>query len=165
MDMLDPGYNYSGTAGSLGFITQDGSHHIHVSARTTNQDGSKTFQGLNESIHNTCSLDRVMIVQNMVSDGNYRASFGVFNPSGDSVTVEFSLISRDSSTLGTTFQKTISDGQYMAFDPFAEAGIPPSNETFWVKAEATSGNGAIILYGATANNNSGDPAIHRAVQH
>ncbi len=164
LGMLDPGFDYSGTAGSLGFITQDSSHRIHVSARTTNQDGSKTFQGLNESIHNTCSLERTMMVQNMVSDGTYRPSFGVFNPSGDSVTVEFSLISRDGNTLGTAFQKTVSDGQYLAFDPFAEAGIPPSNETFWIKAEATSGNGAVILFGATANNNSGDPAIHRAVQ-
>ncbi len=164
LDMLDPGFDYSGTAGSLAFMTQDSSHHIHVSARTTNQDGSKTFQGLNESIHNTCSLERVMMVQNMVLDGTYRASFGVFNPSGDSVTVEFSVINNDGNTMGTPFQKTISDGQYMAFDPFAEAGIPPRSETFWVKAEAVSGTGEVILYGATANNQSGDPAVHRGVQ-
>jgi hypothetical protein len=165
LSLLDTGFDYYGKAGSLVFMTQDSGHHIHVSARTSNQGSSKTFQGMTDAVANSCSPERVMMVQNMVSDSNYRARFGVFNPTDNSATIEFSLISKAGSPLGTTFQKTISGKQYLAFDPFAEAGIPPSNETFWVKAEVTSGTGEVIIYGATANNHSGDPAVHRAVQH
>jgi hypothetical protein len=84
------------------------------------------------------------------------------------VTVEFTLMDENGSTIGTSFSKTFTGRQYQAFNPFTEAGVPyPGNsyDNTWIKAEVTSGNGQLMVYGATANNATSDPAVHRAVQH
>jgi hypothetical protein len=168
LELLDPGYSYYATAGSVEFATQDADHKIHVIARTANGDYSKTFQGLNLTDANTASADRTLMVQNLVNDDTYRTAFGAFNPTDDDVTVEFTLMDENGSTIGTSFSKTFTGREYQAFNPFTEAGVPyPGNsyDNTWIKAEVTSGSGQLMVYGATANNATNDPAVHRAVQH
>jgi hypothetical protein len=168
LDALDSGYDYYAKVGAVEFVTQDGSHNIQVMARTSNGDYSKSFQGLNLNYANTAADGRTLIVQNLINDDSHRTAFGGFNPTDDDVTVEFTLINGDGSTIGTSFTKTFSGRRYQAFNPFTESGVPYPGNSFnnvWIKVEVTSGSGQLMVYGATANNVTSDPAVHRAVQH
>ncbi len=168
LDTLDADFSYYGKVGAVEFVTQDENHKIQVMARTSNGDYSKTFQGLNLNAANTASLERSLMVQNLVNDDTFRTALGGFNPTNESVEVEFTLISGDGSTIGTTFTKTFSGRQYQAFNPFTEAGVPYPGSSYantWIKVDVVSGSGEIMVYGATANNITSDPAVHRAVQH
>ena len=79
----------------------------------------------------------------------------------------------DDVQLGSTFIKTFVVDDFKAFDPFEEAGVPDKGicpppcvickkfyEYDWCYLEVTpiSGNVMILSYGATANNNTNDPA-------
>jgi hypothetical protein len=164
---LDSGFSYYGTAGTLEFVTQDQDHRIQVIARTSNGDYSKSFQGLNVNADNCVSENRGMMLQNLSSDDTYRTAVGAFNPAGQSVTVNFDLFTADGSLIGN-FSKSFSAYEYKAFNPFNEAGYPYpsySYDNVWMSATWVSGDGAIMLYGATANDNTNDPAIHRAIEH
>jgi hypothetical protein len=168
LDLLDSGFSYNGTVGTVEFVTQDESHLIQVMARTSNGNYSKTFQGLNVNEANTCAGLRILMVQNLVNDDSFRTAFGCFNPTDDEVTVEFTLMDANGSTIGTSFSKTFTGRQYQAFNPFTEAGVPYPGSSYnntWIKVEVTSGSGQLMVYGATANNVTSDPAVHRAVQH
>ncbi len=168
LDAQDPGYDYFANVGTVEFVTQDGSRNIQVMARTSNGDYSKTFQGLNLNDANTAADGRTLMVQNLVNDDTYRTAFGAFNPTDDDVTVEFTLIDGNGSTIGTAFTKTLAGRQYKAFNPFSEAGVPYPGNSFnnvWIKVKVTAGSGQVMVYGATANNVTSDPAVHRAVQH
>jgi hypothetical protein len=168
LDALDSGFDYYATVGTVEFVTQDDSHNIQVIARTANGNYSKTFQGLNLNDANTASTERTLMVQNLVNDDTYRTAFGAFNPTDDDVTVEFTLMDENGSMIGTSFTKTFTGRQYQAFNPFTEAGVPyPGNsyDNTWIKVEVTAGSGQLMVYGATANNVTSDPAVHRAVQH
>jgi hypothetical protein len=46
IDGLDNGFDYYAKVGTVEFVTQDSNHKIHIMARTSNGDYSKTFQGL-----------------------------------------------------------------------------------------------------------------------
>jgi hypothetical protein len=150
------------------FVTQDADHKIQVMGRTANGNYSKTFQGLNNNDANTASSERTLMVQNLVNDDTYRTAFGAFNPTDDDVTVEFTLLDDSGNTIGTLFSKTFTGRQYQAFNPFTEAGVAYPSYSYdnaWIKVEVTSGSGQLMVYGATANNITSDPAVHRAVQH
>jgi hypothetical protein len=168
LDALDTGFDYYSTVGTVEFVTQDADHKIQVIARTANGNYSKTFQGLNLNDANTASADRTLMVQNLVNDDTYRTAFGGFNPTDDDVTVEFTLMDENGSTVGTSFSKTFTGRQYQAFNPFTEAGVAYPGNSYnntWIKVAVTSGSGQLMVYGATANNITSDPAVHRAVQH
>jgi hypothetical protein len=168
LDQLDPGFDYYGTAGAVEFMTQDSEHQIHVSARTSNGRYSKSFQGINQNGANTAGGGRVMAVQNLVSNEDYRSSCGLFNPTDNFVTVELSLIDSDGAVIGVPFNKTLSGHQFQALYPFTEAGMPYPAENYnnvWLKVEVTDGNGEVMVYGATADNLTNDPAVHKAVRY
>jgi hypothetical protein len=168
LDALDTGFDYYSTVGTVEFVTQDADHKIQVMGRTANGSYSKTFQGLNNNDANTASADRTLMVQNLVNDDTYRTAFGGFNPTDDDVTVEFTLMDENGSTIGTSFSKTFTGREYQAFNPFTEAGVAYPSYSYdnaWIKVEVTAGSGQLMVYGATANNITSDPAVHRAVQH
>jgi hypothetical protein len=168
LDALDSGFDYYATVGTVEFVTQDAGHKIQVMGRTANGNYSKTFQGLNNNDANTASSERTLMVQNLVNDNTYRTAFGGFNPTDDDVTVEFTLLDDSGNTIGTSFSKTFTGRQYQAFNPFTEAGVAYPSYSYdnaWIKVEVTAGSGQLMVYGATANNITSDPAVHRAVQH
>lgn len=168
LDQLDPGFDYYGSAGAVEFMTQDSEHQIHVSARTSNGHYSKSFQGLNQNGATTAGSGRTMMVQNLVSNEDYRSSCGLFNPTDNIVTVELSLIDSDGAVIGVPFNKTLSGRQFQALNPFTEAGMPYPAQSYnnvWLKVEVTDGSGEVMVYGATADNLTNDPAVHKAVRY
>jgi hypothetical protein len=168
LDGIDAGYNYYAKVGVLEFVTQDSSHKVDVTARTLNGNYSKTFQGLNYVEANTATSVRQMVIQNLSSDSAYRSAVGCCNLTGDSLTVDFSLVGADGNVIGSTFTRTIAGNEFQSFNPFALAGVPYpsySYDNVWLYVNPTSGTGEIMCYGATSNNISNDPASHVAVQY
>ena len=167
LDTLDSGFSYFGTSGALEFITQGENNKIQVTARTSNGDYSKSFQGLNVIADNFVSESRSMMIQNLCSNVTYRSAAGGFNPTGQSITVRFDLVDGNGAVAGS-FSKTMGAYAYQAFDPFSEAGLgypAYSYDNICLRAVWVSGEGALMLYGATANAATNDPAIHRAIEH
>ncbi len=168
LEALDPGFSYYGTAGAVEFVTQDSSHTIHVIARTYCGNYSKTFQGLNLVDENTAGYLRPVMVQNLVSDSTFRTTLGMFNPGTNPITAEFSIIDQDGNTAGTPFSITFNSKQFTPINPFVEAGVPYPSDSYsntWIRIDVTSGADQLFVYGATANNTSNDPAVHRVVQY
>jgi hypothetical protein len=167
LSVLDDGYSYYQKIGAMEFVTQDPEHKIHVTARTRNGNYSKTLQGLNHNDDNTAAASRPMMVQNLVSNETFRTAYGGFNPTDESLTVEFELFDSSGNTIGSAFTRNISGHQYIGFSPFSEAGVSYpeySYDNVWMKITPVSGEGELISFGATANNNTNDPAVHTAVQ-
>jgi hypothetical protein len=165
---IDTGYDYYGRVGALEFVTQDSSHVINATARTLNGNYSKTFQGINYVEANTATSIRQMMIQNLTSNDTYRSAVGCLNVTGDSLTVDLSLIDGDGNLIGSTFTRTIAANEFQSFNPFAQAGVPyPANsyDNVWLYINPTSGTGEIMCFGATSNNVSNDPAAHVAVQY
>ena len=169
IDALDSeSFAYYGRVGAVEFSTQDPSHRIHVMARTLNGNYSKTFPGLNLKESNTANTARRMILQNFVNNATYRSSCGFFNPTADSVTLELKLIDANGSQIGSTITRTLVGYDFQSFSPFNQAGVPyPANSydnvVLWITP--TTGSGKVMVYGATANNTSNDPAAHIGVQY
>jgi hypothetical protein len=167
IDGLDPGaFAYYGQVGAVEFLTQDTGHTIQVSARTLNGNYSKTYPGLNNVEAYTCDTSRDMMIQNLVNNGTYRSAIGCFNLSGDSVTVEFQVMDANGITIGGIFTRTIAGYGFTSFFPFNEAGRPYpaySHDNTQIQIRAISGTGKIMCFGATANNNTNDPAAHLSV--
>jgi len=169
MDALDTeSFTYFGRVGAVEFSTQDGSHKIQVAARTLNGNYSKTFPGLNLTDANTADTVRRMMLQNFVNNATYRCTCGFFNPTADSVTVEFRLLDANGSTIGSPFTRTFAGYDFQSFSPFNQAVVPyPSssydNVVLWITP--TSGSGKVMVFGASANNTSNDPVAHIGVQY
>jgi inosine/xanthosine triphosphate pyrophosphatase family protein len=166
LQSLDSSFSYYGKVGAVEFVTQDTAHRIHVVARTLNGNYSKTFPGLNDEISNTADLFNPMMVQNTVSNATYRTFIGCFNPSTDSVTVEFRIYGSNGIQIGNTITKTFVAKDFQSFNLFTAAGVPYptySYDNTWVEVRPVSGAGRVMVFGATANNNTNDPAAHIAV--
>jgi Abnormal spindle-like microcephaly-assoc'd, ASPM-SPD-2-Hydin/Beta-propeller repeat len=169
IDALDAeAFTYYGRVGAVEFSTQDASHRIQVAARTLNGNYSKTFPGLNLTDSNTSNTSRRMILQNFVNNSTYRSSCGFFNPTTDSVTLELKLIDATGSQIGSTITRTLLGYDFQSFSPFNQAGVPyPANSydnvVLWITP--TSGSGKVMVFGASANNTSNDPAAHIGVQY
>ena len=164
---IDSGFSYYGRVGTMEFRTQDNSNSIQVTARTLNGNYSKTFPGLNRVDAETADASRMMMIQNYASNSTYRSSCGFYNPTGDAVTVEFTLLNNSGAQIGVPFSKTFVGYDFQAFLPFNEAGVPyPANsfDNVILRVRPTSGTGQVICFGASANNASNDPAAHLAVQ-
>ena len=164
---IDSALTYYGRVGTVEFQTQDNAHFIQITARTLNGNYSKTFPGLNLVEAETADTGRVMIIQNYASNSTYRSSCGFFNPTGDAVTIEFTLLNGSGAQIGDQFTKTFVGYDFQAFLPFSEAGVPyPANsyDNVILRVRPTSGSGQVVCFGASANNASNDPAAHLAVQ-
>ena len=168
IDGLDAGtFTYYGTVGSVEFVTQDGSHLLQAAVRELNGNYAKTFSGLNLVEAETADTARTMLVQNLTNNASYRSTVGFFNPTSDSVTVEFTLLNNLGAQIVAKFSKTLAGHAFQAFNPFSEAGVPyPGNsyDNVILRVRPTSGVGSVMCFGATVNNVSNDPAAHLAVQ-
>ena len=167
LSTLDSGYTYYGKGGAVEFVTQDSSHRVQVTARTVNGNYAKTFPGLNLLEAETADTSRVMLVQNYTNNATYRSTCGFYNPTADSVTVEFTLLNGNGVQIGSTITRTFVGHDLQTFNPFTEAGVAyPGNsyDNVILKIDPTSGAGEVMCFGASANNASNDPASHLAVQ-
>ena len=165
---IDTGFTYYGKVGAVEFVTQDSAHKIQVASRTLNGNYSKTFPGLRLVDSNTADTTREMIIQNYTNGVEYRSTCGFFNPTANSVIVDFRLYDGEGYLIGSVFTKTFLGYDFKAFSPFNEAGIPYPNASYdnvILVVSPTSGTGQIICFGASANNTSNDPAAHIAVQY
>ena len=168
IDVLDSGtFTYYGTVGAVEFITQDGSHLLQAAARTLNGYYAKTFTALSLHDANTADSGRAMIVANLSNNVTYRSTSGFFNPTSDSVTVEFTLLNGSGAQIGSQFSKTLAGHDFQAFNPFIQAGVPypgSSYDNAILRVRPTTGAGEVMCFGATVDNTSNDPAAHVAVQ-
>jgi hypothetical protein len=164
---IDAGFMYYGRVGAVEFLTQDGDHVIQVAARTANGNYTKTFPGLNGADENLAVVARPFLIQNLTSNASYRSSCGFFNPTANSVTAEFRLYGGDGTQIGSTFSRTFVGHDFQSFNPFTQAGVPypgSSSDNVYLVVTPTSGTGALLGYGASANNTSNDPAAHLVLQ-
>ena len=161
---IDPVNNdYYGKVGAVQFATQDADHVIQVNVRTYNGNYSKTFNGTpQEMLGNKAEGEREMFVMNMPNNSTYRATLGMVNLSGLSITVEFVLVDYQNGTLGSAFSKTIPAWTFEAIFPYTEAGAP-SYSNCWIWINPTGGTGELYPFGATSNNYTNDPAAHVAI--
>ncbi len=168
LDTTDPiAFTYYGTVGAVEFVTQDGSHLLHVAARTLNGDFAKTFTALSLHDANMADTSRAMIVCDLSNNVTYRSTSGFFNPTADDVTVEFTLLDGVGAQIGSQFSKMLAGHDFQAFNPFDQAGVPYpaySYDNIILQVRPTMGSGKVMCFGATANNTANDPAAHVAVQ-
>jgi hypothetical protein len=168
MQSLDSGFTYYGRVGTLEFSTQDASHLIQVVSRTLNGDYSKTFPGLNLTDSYTADTTRKMMIQNYANNVTYRSTCGFFNPTANSLNVQFRLVDGSGNLIGSAFTKSFVGYDFKAFSPFNEAGVSyPSYfyDNVFLLVNPTSGTGRLMCFGASANNITNDPAAHIAVQY
>lgn len=172
MQAIDTSFSYYPRVGALWIETQDTNHKILVSAKTVNGNYGKTLPGLQWTDPNTAMVGRAMVIQNLTKNTTYRSAVGFFNATsgGFDMTVEFTLRDASNSVIGSVFTKYFNNWEFMAFDPFAEAGagIGPYDNVWLFINPLTSGgitpSQGLLCFGATANNNSNDPSSHTAVQ-
>ncbi|MCG2811164.1 MAG: hypothetical protein L6428_06875, partial [Candidatus Aminicenantes bacterium] len=153
--------------GAVEFISQDGSHLLQAAARTLNGSYAKTFTALSLHDANTADTSRAMIVANLSNNVTYRSTGGFFNPTGDALTVEFTLLNGSGAQIGAQFSKTLAGHDFQAFNPFIQAGVPYSAYSYdnaILRVRPTTGAGQVMCFGATVDNTSNDPAAHVAVQ-
>jgi hypothetical protein len=72
----------------------------------------------------TAAVGRAMLVQNYTNNGSYRSTCGFFNPTADSLTVEYTLLNGNGEQIGSPFSKTLVGYDFQAFSPFVQAGAP-----------------------------------------
>jgi hypothetical protein len=161
---IDTGYDYFNKVGSIEFLTQGMESKIQIAARMFNGNYSKTFQALNVEEVNTASISRQMIIQNLPYNNYYRSAVGLFNTSGNTITVDLTLKGWNGNQLGSPFSKTLSAYEFISFNPFAAAGVPVTQGDNYIFVNPTSGVGKILCFGASSNYTTNDPAYHAAFQ-
>jgi hypothetical protein len=108
-----------------------------------------------------------MVIQNLVSNGTYRSAVGLFNITGDLLTIEMSLKNSGDALIGSSFTKIVGSHEFLSFNPFSEAGVPYPGDIYdntYLLINPVTGTGEVICFGATSNNFTNDPAAHLAVQ-
>ena len=149
-------------------ITQDSSHKVQAVTRVFNGNYSKTYPGLRPTDANTADTSRQLLIQNMTNNSAYRSSCGFYNPTANSVVVEFRLYSSSGSAVGSAFSRTFVGYDFQSFSPFTSAGVPypaSSYDNVILVVTPTSGSGKVMGFGATAQNSSNDPAAHIVVRY
>ena len=163
IDGLDAGaFTYYGLVGAVSFTTDSILHKILVTAKTVNGNYGKTFPGLNAVEANTAAQGREMVIHSLTNSALYRTFTGFFNTS-NSITyaVTFKIISSTNGSVGSTFYKTFVPLEYMAFNPFVEAGAGSgtyANCWLYINASGSNSEHGIMCYGSIANNYSNDPS-------
>lgn len=157
--------DYYGKVGGVQLLTLDSLHVIQVNVRTYNGNYSKTFNGLPQIPEgNSTAIGRQMVVPNIVNNSNYRTAFGMLNIFDDTILVQFYIMDSTNNAIGSVFNKTLNPRSFMAFNPFAEAGVSAgSYSNHWLYINLLSGTANIFCFGATAHNTTNDPAAHVAL--
>ena len=163
IDGLDSSaFVYYGTSGALMFFTQDTSHVIQASVRTTNGNFSRTFPALGDVEANSADSTRQLVIPNICNNATYRPSVVLFNPAtSDGVTVEVRVIGSNGAQIGSTITRTLAVGEMNVITSEVRAN---TYDTACIHVQVTGGDGRVLVSGQTANNTTNDPAAHVAVQ-
>ena len=162
IDALDSGaFTYYGKVGAVFFYTLGPT--FQVTAKTINGNYGKTFPGLSDHVAaNTAATGRYMRITNLVNNAAYRTVTGFFNTSNLYVyTVTFTIFTSSYGVAGSSFTKTFGCWEYMAFNPFVQAGVGGGTyDNCWLFINVTGSisDHGIMCYGAIANNISNDPS-------
>ncbi|MDH4196058.1 MAG: hypothetical protein OEW05_01465 [Candidatus Aminicenantes bacterium] len=167
LQALDPSFNYYGKVGAIYFKTTQGQPYCFlVTATTKNGNYAKTYPATSSRYDMAVGPGYDLMVQNLTSNATYRSSVifdyaaGIY---GSPVTVECRLRDADGNTIGSPFSVTLGYLGFYSVNPFAAAGVPYpayTHDNVWLHLTATSGAGGLVVYGATANSASNDPASH-----
>jgi hypothetical protein len=172
MQSLDPGFNYFGRAGTIRLSAfPSDTARILASAKTYNGNYGKTLPGLQVIDANSANVGRPMVVRNLTNNSVYRTAIGCFNATGagHAMTVEFVLKDANNSTIGSSFSKNFDAWDFIAFNPFVEAGVGGGTyDNVWLYINPTfagSTERGLMCFGATTNNTTNDPSAHLAFQY
>ena len=170
LDALDSGtFTYYGKVGAVYFYTLGATPPtIQVTAKTINGNYGKTFPGQSVIAANTAAVSRYMRIPCLVNNATYRTFAGFFNTSAmDTYTVDFAIINSTGGQVGSWFSKTFVPTDYMAFNPFVEAGVSAGTyDNCWLFVVPIGGGTSawgILGFGAIANNITQDPSALIAV--
>ena len=167
LQTLDSSFTYYGRVGAL--ILDGSPGLIQVQAKTVNGNYGKTFPGLNVVAGNTAAEGRPMIIQDLAQNATYRTSVGIYNPTIGNLTIQFTIVNANNSTVGSTFSKTLLEEGFLSFNPFVQAGVPSGTyENCWLLIEVTVGGGVdqgLMCYGSIANNYTNDTYALMAKQY
>lgn len=160
IDNVDGGvFTYYGRVGAAWF---ESTGNIQVTAKTVNGSYGKTLPGMKCDYGTTAGLGRPMMIPLMYNGSVNRSAVGFINTSGSSITATFWLVNASWQTIGSSFSKTFSSGNFQAFDPFIQAGVSSSVYTnawlYIVPTAGTTGIYGLMGFGSVVNNTTNDPA-------
>jgi hypothetical protein len=105
------------------------------------------------------------MIQNVSQTSTERTSIGLFNASGNSITVQVALIWYNDSWLGWE-NITLSAYQFLSFNPFTRFGVTGTGyQVCRVWINPIAGSGMCFAYGSLANNTTNDPFALIATQY
>lgn len=161
MDAIDLNYNFYGKVGSLLVYTSEDAQLIWAQAMTTNGNYGKTFPHFVwQNTANSAHVGRNMVIPGIQNSSTYRTFAGIWNTSGAEMTVRFYVMNPIGFYyLGAYFEKTILNGRFVSFNPFAEAGLTAAYTNSWLYIVPQSGAGTVrgvFCYGSIANNYTND---------
>lgn len=168
IDVWDPGtYEYYGKVGTIWIEAVDTTDKFQIQARTKHSGGygktmnAQSYYTLGDSAY--FSTWRGMMIQGITNDTTYRTTIGLFNSSGNSITVQVALIRYDDVWSGWE-NITLAGGAFLAFNPYTRWSVTSTAvHRIWINP--TAGTGRCHSFGATVNNTTNDPAAHVAVQY
>lgn len=168
IDSWDSGtYDYYGKVGTVWIQAVDSATKFQIQARTKHTGGyGKTLNAQGFEIDGDSAIFspwRGLMIQGFSNDTTYRSSIGLFNSSGNSITVQVALIRYDDVWSGWE-NITLTTGQFLAFNPYTRWSVTSTAvHRIWINP--ISGTGKCHAFGATVNNATNDPAAHVAVQY
>jgi hypothetical protein len=169
MDSLDSSFNYYNHLYSLYFVSEGGP--IQVTARIYHTSGyAKTYQGINPvKDGNVGKVGQPLMIYNLSQSPTTRSVCRIVEHIYQPIEVECRLMDDSNNIIGNSFTQVIPEWRNWTFDPFEEAGVPNgtyNNCFLFIKPLEWNGyKGKIVSIGSTADNNTNDPASHRAMQY
>lgn len=163
----DIGFDYFNKIGGIYMHTGGDTHRIQVSVRTWHSDGyAKSYNAHNSKTGNFISASGPIegMIKNLFHSMDFRSSLACFNPDSDPISIQFWFFDAAGQLAGSVVSKTLAAGDFQAYDPFSEAGLGSgvyTNHNLVVQVQ--SGAGILYVIGASANNNTNDPAAHTLV--
>ena len=169
IDSLDADvFTYYGKVGAIMFAGVDADDRILVQGKTLHSGGyGKTMNALNWSVASNYALFstwRGMMIQGITNSSTYRSTCGFFNDLSSPISIRVGLIYGTDAWLGYE-DITLAAYEFLAFDPFVRFGVSGTYTNCRIWVNPLSGTGRCMVFGASANNTTNDPAAHIAVQY
>ena len=155
---------YAGTVGAVLFSTTN-SMQITVTAWTKNGNYGKSYPGMTNAVKALNSANpRAMTIPFLRQTPADRTFVGFWNSSGlYSYTVLFQLFNSDHVQIGSDINRTLTPNQFIAFNPFTEAGVAAGTYYYdaylWFRGTQTTQTDwawGVIGFGSIANSTTND---------
>ena len=154
------GTSLYGQVGALFLTTgNDDTHHIIADVETMNGNYGKSFPGLQSTDNTSINLLRSGMIEDISNTSTWRTGIGCWNQLAFTVSVTFYVISNTWTYVGTPFSYTLAPWQFVAFNPFTQAGLSGYSldgyRLFINVTSTTQGSpnpSGLVVYGSKANN-------------